>query len=339
MSVLSIRRYLNDYGNDSTPPLLKVCTLLLEGIARHALAFNREEYQELSSNLQNLSTVLKTQKEPAEMIATADAACEFLADYNRQAQQVHAAQTVELRCMIEMLSQTLVALAEAGGQSVQALQTIQKQVEVARQLDDIRLLRARLGNSLKALSEESRRQRERSAEMLRHAEEAARVAAGNSENQDIDRVSGLPSFDKAEREIASHVGADSTYYAAVFLVERLENVNLRYGCATGDRMLQDFSRRLASTFSPDDQVFRWRGPAFVALLNRTSPLEQVRAEVARFGSERQDRPLQVDGQPVKIPLSCAWTLVPLAKCQLPQDASQQIDRFVAEHGALKDKKP
>src|SRR5208282_2957702 len=101
---------------------------------------------------------------------------------------------------------------------------------------------------------------------------------------DVDRVSGLPSFEKAEHEIAARVGADSGYYAAVFVVERVESVNLRYGAATGDRLLRAFSEHLVSKLSPEDEVFRWRGPAYVALLKRTGLADIVRAEVARFAS-------------------------------------------------------
>jgi GGDEF domain-containing protein len=328
VAVLSIRRYLNEYSTESTNPLLPVCTLLLEGIARHALAFDREEYQEFRTALQKLASALETTKNGDELLAIAEAGCEAMARYNRDAQRVQGAQTVELRCMIEMLSQTLVALAEAGGQSVQALQSIQKQVEGARQLDDIRLLRARLGDSLKSISEEARRQRERNAEMLRQAKEAARIASDNPREAEVDRVSGLPTFQKAEHEIAARVGADSCYYAAVFVVERVESVNLRYGPATGDRLLQVFSQQLVSRLSPKDEVFRWRGPAYVALLNRTDSADGVRAEVARFASERHEQSLEVDGRPIRIPLGCAWTILPLAKCEIAGEACRQIDRFL-----------
>jgi GGDEF domain-containing protein len=168
--------------------------------------------------------------------------------------------------------------------------------------------------------------------MLRRAEEASLIASGNRENQDVDRISGLPSFERAEREITSRVGAESGYYAAVFLVNRVESVNLRYGCATGDRLLQAFGQYLVSKLSPKDEVFRWRGPAFVALLNRTCPLDGVRAEVTRFASEPQEQPMQVDGRPIRLSLACAWTVVQLAKCQIPAEACQQIDGFLAEHG-------
>jgi GGDEF domain-containing protein len=336
VAVLSIRKYLNEYRTESTNPLIPVCALLLEGISKHALAFDREEYREFRATLHKLALALKTTQSPDELLALAEAGCEAMASYNRSAQRVQGAQTVELRCMIEMLSQTLVALAEAGGQSVQALQSIQKQVEGASKLDDIRLLRARLGDSLKSLSEESRRQRERNAEMLRQAKEAALIASGRPHDLDVDRISGLPSVQRAEREIGQRTGPDSRYFAAVFVVERLDSVNLRYGVATGDRLLQAFSQYLVSRMPAGDAVFRWRGPAFVVLLDRAGAADTVRTEVARFGLDRHEQTLQVDGRPLILPLNCAWTVLPLSKCQIADEACRQIDRFVAESGERKE---
>lgn len=296
-----------------------------------ALAYDREEYSEFRATLNQLALSLETMRDAPEFLGVAEAVNQTLEGYNRGAQRVHAAQTVELRCMIEMLSQTLVSLAEAGGQSVQALQSIRNQVESARQLDDIRLLRARLGDSLKSISDEARRQRERNAELLRQAEQATLLAAGHRDYHQVDRVSGLPSPEKAESEITARVGIDSSFYAAVFVVERLESINLRYGYAAGDQLLQIFGKYLVSNLGAMDEVFRWRGPCFVALLDRKSSADTVASELAHFASIRQEHTMQVDGRPFKLSMSCAWTIVPLAKCQAAGEASQQIDRFVSEH--------
>jgi GGDEF domain-containing protein len=332
VAVLSIRKYLTDRGTESTNPFLRVCALLLEGIARSALAYDREEYGEFRAMLGKLEATLECTQDPDELLAVAETANATLEDYNRGAQRVHAAQTVELRCMIEMLSQTLVGLAEAGGHSVQTLQGIRNQVEIASKLDDIRLLRARLGDSLKLISDEAKRQRERNSEMLRQAEDAALIAAGHRTDPEIDRVSGLASPEKAESEIASRVGPESHYWAAVFVVERIESLNLRYGYTVGDQLLQIFGRTIKSKLSGDDTLFRWRGPSFVALLERKVPADALRTELARFASSRQEHVIQIEGRPLKLPLTCAWTIVQLAKCEIVAEVVQQIDRFVVEHG-------
>jgi GGDEF domain-containing protein len=342
VAVLSIRKYLTKCGTDSTNPLIRVCTLLLQGIARAALAYDREEYREFRATLDKLASTLETTQDPDELVTVAEAANEAMESYNRGAQRVHAAQTVELRCMIEMLSQTLVALAQSGSESIRTLQSIRNQVEGARQLDDIRLLRARLGDTLKSISEEARRQRERNAEMLRQAEEAAAVASGHNEapqpdynadrdGLDTDGVSGLPSAEKAEREITTRVGEGSRHYAAVFVVERVESLNLHYGYAAGDQLLQAFAKNLRSELDSADQVYRWRGPTFLVLLERSCPVDAVRTEVARFASSGPEYAMELGGRRVQLPLNCAWTVVELAQCQIAGQACRQIDRFVAEH--------
>ena len=303
--------------------------LLVEGIAKSALAYDREEYSQFRSSLKELAETLERSQDADELVAVAESVSEVLQSYNRGAQRVQAAQTVELRCMIEMLSQTLVSLADAGGQSVETLQAIRNQVESARQLDDIRILRARLGDSLKAISDEARRQRDRNAEMVQKAKNAALIASGHGESPDVDRVSGLPATQKAKGQIAARMGPSSPYYVAVFVVERVESINLRFGYAAGDQLLQAFGSFLMSKLEMTDDVFRWRGPTFVVLLGRRQialiPL------LPRFASVQQEYAMELDGRTIKLPLSCAWTLVQLSTCQIPEHAWQQIDRFVAEH--------
>lgn len=328
VAVLSIRRYLNQSCTDSTNPLVRVCTVLLEGIGRHAIAYDRHEHRELRASLAKLTEMLQSAEGADPLLEIAEAACELLAHYNREAQRVHGAQTVELRCMIEMLSQTLAALAEAGGESVETLQVIQKDLEGARRVDDIRLLRVRLGHSLKTISDEAARQRERNAQMLRFAEEAARLVSGGADNPELDRMTGLPSAVKAENEMTRQLGPDSGTFVAVFVVERIEAINLRYGRPVGDRSLKLFAEMLVSSLK-GDEVCRWRGPSFVALINRASTFEVVRAEVARFATETQEKTVEVDGQTIRLWLGCRWTMLKLGEYSVPADVCRQIDSFVA----------
>jgi GGDEF domain-containing protein len=331
VAVLSIRKYLTEYRTDNTNPLLVVCRLLIQGIIESALPYDREEYREFRTTLESLASVLGTARDGGQLLAAAEAVCEALENYNRGAQGVQAAQTVELRCMIEMLARTLTALAEAGGQSVQVLQTIRTQVENARQLDDIRVLRARLGDSLKVISDEARRQREWNISIMERAEEAAAAASSLRQSADADRITEFPSVRKAEKEIAARISTDSRCYAAVFVVQRLENINLRYGYSVGDQLLEAVGRYLISKLAPSDRIFRWRGPTFMMLLDREHPADTVRAEVGRFASGRQEHTLEIEGRPQKLAVSCASSVIKLADCQLATQACQQIDRFVAEH--------
>ena len=65
--------------------------------------------------------------------------------------------------MIAMLTETVADLSGQTDVSVARLQAIEKQVERASELDDIRTLRASLGDSLQALREAAAEQRSSSA--------------------------------------------------------------------------------------------------------------------------------------------------------------------------------
>lgn len=76
-------------------------------------------------------------------------------------------------------------------------------------------------------------------------------------------------------------------YAAAFYVQRLEQFNARLGDKIGNELLCLAAQRIVNALlRPGDQLFRWRGPAFVALLNRGDGLVDVRREVQRVVASR-----------------------------------------------------
>lgn len=294
------------------------------------MAYDRNSHEQFRRTLQGFAESLHGTEDPHVILNTAADSVAAIEDYNREAQRVFGEHSVELRCMIEMLSRTLVGLAQAGGHSVDALQRIRNQIETASRLDDIRLLRARLSESLKALSHETELQRQRTAKIANHAEQAAGMAAGQTVGE-VDRISGLLGLKHAAESIAAHLGATSTFYAAVFLLERVDALNLRYGFDAGDKLLQAFSQLLVSSLSPRDEIYRWRGPAFVALLDRPVPIEGVRAELARFVPINVAQNVDLNGKSLQLKMSCAWAVLPLAQFELPEQPRDQIDRFILEH--------
>jgi diguanylate cyclase (GGDEF)-like protein len=333
VALLSIRKYLTGCGTGSTGPdsHLQVCLLLLDGISRYAFAYDREEYTRFRERIKGYSEALEMAKQAAPMWGIVGETVSAMKDYTRGAQHVVGGQAVELRCMIEMLSQTLLSLADAGGKSVEALQTLRNQVETASRLDDIRAVRTRLGDSLKILSDETKRQKERNTQMQREAIEAARMASGRhtEADPDADTVTGYTSRQRAEAEIATRLDASPPSYAAVIVLERLDAINLRYGFAAGDAVLRSFARQLANGITPPDMLFRWRGPAFVGLLSRTVKQDAVQAEVRNLAGKQS---IQVADLPLRVTMTCASAVLCLEKCGSAVDVYHQIDRFVAEYG-------
>jgi hypothetical protein len=77
-------------------------------------------------------------------------------------------------------------------------------------------------------------------------------------------------------------------------------------------------------------MFRWPGPAIVALLASTEPFERVRARLKRFLEKPIERTFDINGRSVLIPLSIAWSVFALSSpLAVP---NRQIHDFIAGQG-------
>jgi GGDEF domain-containing protein len=127
----------------------------------------------------------------------------------------------------------------------------------------------------------------------------------------------------------------SAYVVAV-AVRNLDVVNRRMGFVAGNKLLLAFSQEIAQRLSGKDQLFRWRGPSFVAILARSNSLEAVKREAAKFGAIRQERTIEDANSSIFFKMSTAWRLFPIPRASELAAFSGQIDAFLfgeAPHNA------
>ncbi len=97
-------------------------------------------------------------------------------------------------------------------------------------------------------------------------------------------------------------------FAVIFVIERLDLINARFGHAVGDQMLLFYCQHLAQSFSSADKLFRWSGPSVLAVLERDAALGNVRDEVTRIASKRLSKTVQVGARAVLLPVAAHWTV-------------------------------
>ena len=103
----------------------------------------------------------------------------------------------------------------------------------------------------------------------------------------LDPTTGLPGKSDAEEAILALPAGRPGLYLAAFYIQRMEHLNARFGDTIGNEVLLFCSQLIASRLiQPADRLFRWRGPAFVALLQREDSLLDVRQEVRRLVGSR-----------------------------------------------------
>ena len=89
-----------------------------------------------------------------------------------------------------------------------------------------------------------------------------------------------------------------------------------------------FGQHVAQRISKNDRLYRWRGPGFLALLDRTGTEISIRAEIARAVSARLEQEIDLGGRLVLLPIAASWTFIPLVN-STEEAVSKKLDAFAA----------
>jgi GGDEF domain-containing protein len=198
-------------------------------------------------------------------------------------------------------------------------------------VEDIQILKLRLSECLEAVREEAMRQKidgRVALDSLRKELETSHARMGSLKPEaSVDAATGLPGKAEADRAIRAALEKPHGKFLLVAVCSRVQPVNARFGYAVGDQVLAAFADHFVQGLSARDLVFRWQGPALVALLERTERLDRVRAEIRQFADVRLDKTVEVGQRTVLIPLSASWSIFPLTP---PLDTFiKQLEAFTA----------
>jgi GGDEF domain-containing protein len=329
--MISLKKYLKaDRIEELAAVRARVNHLLLEAIRLHAVEADAADLERFRAEVADLDRRLEAAATPADALVVAGEAIKALEAYNHRVGRLIRAQVLELRQMVAVLTEGLERLSMGGERAIANLKQINRQVERVSTIEDIRLLKVRLAECVRELEQEAVRQREESSRLITHLKtEVTRLAEGSRREPRFDPVTGLLGRPEAVRAIEAASAGGRHSYAAVFVVDRLALVNNRFGYAAGDQMLRDFAARLRSFLSDADSLFRWSGPAFVALVERQAPEAVLEREVRRFAAQRQEEFLEGGGRSGLISVTVSWTILPLFRFGSAEPVIRKIDQFVS----------
>jgi len=308
--VISLKKYIAD--NETEQALMRVIQLLLQGIGLHAVEGDLEAYSRFR---QNIDQILKTVDEAmsvADLLPQAASALKLLEDHNRRTTIYLKLKGVELQAMVRMLTTTIGSISAAGDENVGRLRDIELQVESASQIENVRLVKAKLGECLDQIRREAERQRaetgrtvERLTQGLESAQPSKPLTAGT------DPVTGLPNRTEAEDALAKACREEAPAYAVAVQIDRIQIFNARFGYEAGDEILRYFAKFLRQQWPGKDLLFRWTDTTLLALLFRTNRLERVRDEVGRVMEHKYEHTVQTASRTVLLPISLRWAVFPM----------------------------
>jgi len=315
--------------------LRRVISLLLDGIATRAVQGDRAEYESFQRNMQRIQETAGAEGPHDELLVAAGSAIQALDEYSQRTTRVIRKQGEELQNIISMLTRTVISIHAGSDRSAQRLQEIGHQLESTVDLEDVQQLKARLGDCLDNVREECLRQKTETGNVetsLRREIAASQARAGAmAQGYDIDPITGLLMQDAAKQAFQEVAGKPGKLYVVTAVVSRMQPINARFGHAVGDQVLRTFKEFFEKELNPCDRVFRWTGPALVALLERAESIENVRTELRRMLAKPIDnRMFDVGGREVLIPVSASWSVFMLIPPGI--NVSTQIQTFIASQG-------
>ena len=138
----------------------------------------------------------------------------------------------------------------------------------------------------------------------------AAPARGQGATQN-DPATGLPERASAEAAIDDAIRERRCVFAAVFVLERLDMVNTRFGYGAGDQIFLLYGQDLAQQLLAADRLFRWTGPALLALLERGGDLVRARADARGIAAKRFSRTIEIDSRSVLLSIGVKSAVFPV----------------------------
>jgi GGDEF domain-containing protein len=329
MSLTTLKAYLT--GVDEEGMFRRVISLLLQGISLHAVEGDRADYDRFRNDFDRIQASLGKEASGPELLVATGAANQALADYGQRTTRFIRQQGAVLHNMISMLTQTMVSIGAGNESSAEHLQAIEKELAHAVVIEDVQALKLRLAECLKNLREEVVRQKAQAkaqARQLQQHVEHARDCIQDPPDVDceIDSATGLRTRSAAKTAFHAALQTPGRKYVVAAVVNRIQSVNRHFGYAVGDQLLKKFSDLFGATLAKTDRLFRWRGPALVALLEREESIHAVQAEIRRINSKRIEGVLEV-GEGALLPVSASWLV--LALDSSAADMAKAIEKFIA----------
>jgi GGDEF domain-containing protein len=325
----SIKKYLGQEKEDITSWLARIVILLLEGIALHAVEHETEEHGEFRRQMRETIEAFELTTGGRDTLIIGGGALGALQLYNRSVERFIRNVGAERQAIIGLMTESVLKLANTSELAGQNLRGLETEIAKAHQLQDLRLLKSKIQDCLESICQEAARQEERAREL---AAQGANLADGLFPN---DQATGLPGWQHAEAYIKEIMDAARPSFVLVLFLKNLDSVNRRVGFAAGDQVLAQVGRRVGGLLANGDKLFRWRGPCFVAVLERSGPTDQVLAEAAKIGGVSLEKEIESQGRSSFFKASLTWKLTRLRDATEADEIIRKIDAFSAEQSQAK----
>jgi GGDEF domain-containing protein len=335
--MISLKKFLfTDDKNDLDSSLMRIVLLFLETAALHAVEICESTRAAYQLEMRCFRERFEHIPDAPSALLLAGEAVRTMESHNRGIEKFINDLRSENRGIVHLMMESLIKVCANADSSEQNLRTIEKQLELAFQLDDVRAIKKQLAQCLETLCETICRQDGWAQQIASQVTSQIKGCQSGVKRVDRDdRVTGLPGLNQALETITSLVNAGKCAYVVPIFLKNMEIINQRFGFPTGDEILVLFSQHLAQQLSNSDQLFRWRGPCFVAVLDRTECVEDVQKEARKIGLVNLEHSIESKGRSMLFRLTTTCAFMPMLSSSDASAAAKKIDAFAADQVHLK----
>lgn len=310
--------------------LTQVVSLLLEKIGSSAVVADESESASFRADLERLRDQVLEDSSPEKIVFTAGSATLVMEAYNKEINTLLRKERMELKSIVSILTEAIADIAGENTNSIEKVREISAQLERARAAGDLENLKTQLSEGLRSFRQEMLRQREETESeiiALRREIEQGHLRDEVRVTQEADAATHLPMKEACIQAMRASIPPGKRRYVVTLVVYRLQAVNARFGYEVGNRVLCRFGEFIQQQIRPEDRLFRWRGPALVALLERSEPVDEIRTQIRRMLAQPVEQTFDIEGRNVLIPVSAAWSAFQLVTTVAA--AEKQIEMFTA----------
>lgn len=307
--------------------------LLLEGMARHLVPGRVEDRNTLRRRLTQMAQELQGPCSALDLLSLSSDAVVALETYCQRTTAYLSEGNEQLRSMVAMLTGAVADIAGQTDASVARLQSIEMQVEQATKVEGDHALRVNLEQCLLALRAAIVHQRRSSANVVQllqnHIDKAQPRIAIEPQQQ-----AGREAFSDHVRELAEDGTGDPTSFVASFKLQRAEHIVSRFGEDAQNEMITRLGKELEKLRQPQDRLVRWKGPAYVMLLNTTEANKDVRLRLARMTTTIGQQYIEVGVKnSALLKLGVEWAVFSRAQYSSLEALLSEVEAFLANNNA------
>ena len=346
MEIVSIKKF---FEPETPKPenYIRFIQFLLNAISVHAVEANEIELTRFRQEVSNISETLSVRSTAKEIEVALGFVMRAVAGYNRIAARMTRAHVNELQAMLNMMSNTIAFLSDSSKTGVEQLQAIERNLQRASTVGDVRVLRSKLNDCLVLVRKESLRLRDEShshiaalqakvIETANHVRTAGITlpevppAAPRGRTRVLSpdfALMGLPGREAAEELISSNISRGREFFVTLFVIDRFAFIDGRFGSGVCGEMLLLLKEYLGEQLK-SGSLFKWSAPAFAVIDEACQPQVVTESQMMRIASKRFEKTIQEDRRTALFPITCSCMVRKVSDIDSLEHIAEILDDFV-----------